>query len=94
MQSIEFVPEMADDVAANVSADGSGGKPTAVQLRKKTPPGRNLVFGDLFEVRRSVVSANHSSSSGVNGSGGAGWSSNVRGPSKCLVFICKSLIGF
>lgn len=86
MQSVEFVPEMADD-AGDAISPADAAKAPVVQLRKKTPPGRNLVFGDLFEMRRSVV---HSGSSVVDGSGTV-WSGNVvvRGPSKCLVFISE-----
>lgn len=87
MQSIEFVPDLADDAA--VAAELS--KQPTVQLRKKTPPGRNLVFGDLFELRRSLI---HSNSTHENGSNARCWSSNVRGASKCLVFICKSSLDF
>lgn len=44
--------------------------------KKPSPPGRNLVFGDLFELKRSAKYINSSVSQ-----------HDVKGPSQCLVYI-------
>lgn len=46
--------------------------------KKPQPPGRNFVFGDLFELKYSPKYLNQSIH--VH---------SVRGPSQCLIYICK-----
>lgn len=48
--------------------------------RKPKPPGRNLVFGDLFGIKNTIKSSNQIL---------AAQQSWIHGPSQCLIYICK-----
>lgn len=80
MQSIEQTADLGEDVI-NMSSECENTNTKKVP-RKITPPGRNLVFGDLFELKSSQsVKLLYTTTSNL--------SIGIRGPSQCLIYICK-----
>lgn len=72
MQSIEPNTDIGEDVILLHSKNVT---------KKPQPPGRNFVFGDLFELKYAAKYLNQSLH--VHG---------VRGPSQCLIYIRKCVI--
>lgn len=80
MQSIEQTADLGEDVI-NMSSDGGNTNNKKVP-RKITPPGRNVVFGDLFELKSSQsIKLLYTTTSDL--------SISIRGPSQCIIYICK-----
>lgn len=78
MQSIEQATDVGEDVCLNMNQGRNKQDNSKGELPQ--PPGRNLVFGDLFELR-----------SAPNGKEKLNYHLHrVRGPSQCLVYIGKS----
>lgn len=74
MVSIEQSTDVGEDVI-QMNQQRNGAKDT-----QHTPPGTNLVFGDLFELRKAP-----------NGKEALNYHLHpVRGPSKCLIYIGKA----
>lgn len=77
MQSIEQSTDVGEDVCLQ-QASGGGGATTEA----REPPGKNLVFGDLFELRRPP-----------NGKEALNYHLHpVRGPSKCFIYIGELVV--
>lgn len=77
MQSVEQSTDLGEDVA-----EQNRDTPKGIAQRKITPPGRNLVFGDLFEMKKSTTNLHAPTTASQ-------WSNGIQGPSKCLIYICK-----
>lgn len=75
MQSIEPNTDVGEDVILMNDSKSTSKKPQ--------PPGRNFVFGDLFELKYSPKYLSQSVQ--VH---------SVRGPSQCLIYICKIVTYF
>lgn len=75
MQSVE------QNASTDIGEDVIMIKDTRNELSKPEPPGRNLIFGDLFEMKFSSRSFKHSLNI-IN-------CPVVRGPSQCLIYVCK-----
>lgn len=76
MASIEFKTEIGEEELLQQHDDEVTLK-RRVPERKLTPPGRSLVFGDLFEIRRKYYPTTTATERRHNASG----------PSKCFVYI-------
>lgn len=80
MQSIEQSTDVGEDVVQsnNLANSGKGG----VGKEEHGPPGKSLVFGDHFDLRKAP-----------NGKEALNYHRHpVRGPSKCLVYIGECAI--
>lgn len=75
MQSIEQNTDVGEDVIQSNDSDND----ILMPLR---PPGHNLIFGDLLGIK----SPKH-----FNQIAFAEQQSWIRGPSQCLIYICKYL---
>lgn len=73
MQSIEPNTDIGEDVILMNDSKNISKKPQ--------PPGRNFVFGDLFELKYSMKYLNQTIQM-----------HSVRGPSQCLIYIRKMLL--
>lgn len=78
MQSIEQNTDVGEDVIQSNDSDND-------ILMPLLPPGHNLIFGDLFGIK----SPKH-----FNQIAFAEQQSWIRGPSQCLIYICKYLLDF
>lgn len=76
--SIEHVPDLGVDAAGETSAKKAQTTATG-GLRKRTPPGRNPTFSDLFQMEDE--------SSGKIVSSTVSMDERNEGPSGCLIFI-------
>lgn len=78
MQSIEQSTDYGEDVIQMHKKRGW----SVSEERESRVPGKNLVFGDLFELRKPP-----------NGFGVLNYHQHpVRGPSRCLVYICEDAL--
>lgn len=74
MHSIEQNPDVGEDVMFMRGED---------ELPKPSPPDNNIVFGNLFELKRASMGSSLSTFSAKN---------EIRGPSQCLIYILVKII--
>lgn len=77
MQSIEQTTDLGEDAAVQPQPKDTKDR---LPQRKLTPPGRNLVFGDLFEMKKKLYQNDNINTLNQISNG-------ILGPSKCLMYI-------
>lgn len=75
-----FMQSIEQSSNTDVGEDVIEMKDSKLSESKPQPPGRSLVFGDLFGMKSSMKSANITIASQQR------W---IHGPSQCLIYICK-----